>query len=193
MKNLFLTLMLFFGVILAPHARGSFQFSYGLNYENDKDSSIAENSEYARTYHKIFVGASINGNRTLFLGQNINSWSRELKQGTNTTTAEYSLLELGPKLLWYLSDQYSSYISIEWNPYVQGDRKINGTEGEIRGDSIGVSFGYRFKLTKNFGVGASLNYSKVSIKKETISQNESDKSDGLTMIVPMLEFAYLTK
>jgi hypothetical protein len=193
MKNFFLTLMFFFSVFVTPVALATFQFSYGLNYESDKDTAAAESSEYARTYHKIFLGASINGAKTLFLGQNINSWSRELKQGTNTTTAEYSLLELGPKLLWYLSEQRASYISLEWNPYVVGDRKIAGIQSEVRGDSLGIGFGYRFKLSKNFGIGGSLNYTKVNIKKETVSQTESDKADGLTMIVPMLEFAYLTK
>lgn len=193
MKKLILTSIIIFSALLTPLAFATFQFSYGLNYESDKDSSISENSEYARTYHKIFIGASINGNKTVFLGQNINSWNRELKQGTNTTTAEYSLLELGPKLLWYFSEQRASYISVEWNPYVQGDRKIAGVEGEVRGDSIGFSFGYRFKLSKNFGIGGSLNYTKVNIKKETISQLENDRSDGISMMVPMLEFAYLTK
>jgi hypothetical protein len=192
MKKIFLTLLVISSVILSP-AFASFQFSYGLNYESDKDSSVAENSEYARTYHKVFLGASVNGAKTLFLGQNINSWSRELKQGTSTVAAEYSLLELGPKLLWYMTQERSSYLSLEWNPYVVGDRKILSTESEIRGNSLGVSFGYRFKLSKHFGIGASLNYTKVNIKKETITQTESDKSDGISMIVPMLEIAYLTK
>ncbi len=192
MKKIFLTSFFIFSVLLAP-AQASFQFSYGLNYESDKDTSVAENSEYARTYHKIFIGASMNGAKTLFLGQNINIWNRELKQGTSTVAAEYSLLELGPKLLWYLTQERSSYLSLEWNPYVVGDRKILNIESEIRGNSLGVSFGYRFKLSKHFGIGASLNYTKVNIKTETVSQIESDKSDGMSMIVPMLEIAYLTK
>lgn len=192
MKKLILTIFIYFGIFLTP-VMASFQFSYGLNYESDKDTSSTETSEYLRTYHKIFLGASVNGAKTLFLGQNINSWSRELKQGTGGSAAEYSLLELGPKLLWYLSDNRSSYISLEWNPYAVGDRKLQGVEGEIRGSSIGVGIGYRFKLSKHLGVGGSLNYTKVSIKKETIQQTESDRSDSLTMIVPMLEIAYLTK
>lgn len=192
MKKILLTLLVYSGVVLSP-AYASFQFSYGLNYESDKDTSTVENSEYMRTYHKIFLGAAVNGAKTLFLGQNINSWSRELKQGTSTVAAEYSLLELGPKLLWYLTQERSAYISLEWNPYAVGDRKIQNTEREIRGNSLGVSFGYRFKLSKQFGIGASLNYTKINIKKETITQTETDKGDSMTMMVPMLEIAYLTK
>lgn len=188
LKLLFILLTI--SLPLSVHAK--FAFSYALNYDSDSDSTEEEESEYKRTYHKIFLGATINGKRTVFLGQNINSWSRSIQQGDNEA-AEYSFLELGPKLVWYTSQNYNWYLSLEWNPYVKGTRNLAGTERDMDGSSIGAAIGYRFKLSKRVGFGAAVNYTSLTFEDETIENSTDSVSDKISFVMPMLELTFMTK
>ena len=171
-------------------ANASFLFKYGLNYSSQKDSSSIEDHESARTFHKISLGASINGKKTLFLGWGVNSWNSTLKQGTAEESA-YSLLEMGPNFLWFLTENYNFYITGEWNPYARGDRDKNGTSRDIQGSSMGFGMGYRYRLSRFWGLGASINYHSLGIKEEKIGSTEDDISDKVTNLMPMLELTLL--
>lgn len=185
----FLVALLF---CLPISARANFLFQYGLNYSSGEDSSTDGDSESSRTFHKVLLGGSINRAKTLFLGWNINSWSSSLKQG-DAEEDTYSLLEMGPRLQWFTNENYNLYFSAEWNPYARGEREKIGTKRDISGTSMGVGLGYRFRISRMMGVGASLHYHSLSISEEKVDNNEEDVSDKLTNLMPMLEFTIITR
>lgn len=174
---------------LTSHA--NFIFSYGLNY-----SSLTETSdtEYAssRTFHDLFLGASVNGGKTVFFGWNINSWSSSLSYAGGEEET-YSLQEMGPKILWYFNDAYNWYVTAEWNPYATGTRNKVGQEGEITGSSTSFGLGYRFRLSRIVGLGAGLHYHSFSMKDETIDDTKTDVTDKVTNFMPVLELTIITR
>jgi hypothetical protein len=178
--------------LLSFQAQASFIFHYGLNYDSQKDSSSDGDFSQSRTFNKIFLGASVNGERTLFFGWNINSWGSTLEQGSANEDT-YDILEMGPRLQWFLNDNYNWYVSAEWNPYAKGTREKAGTERDITGSGLGFGFGYRFRISRLIGFGASLQYHSLSMSKETQSSTESSVSDSVTNFMPMLEFSLLTR
>ncbi|HXH32402.1 MAG TPA: hypothetical protein VNJ01_16495 [Bacteriovoracaceae bacterium] len=177
---------------LPLNSYASFLFNYGLNYTSEKDSSSTGEYDTSRTFHNLFLGASVNGKKTLFFGWNINSWASSLQQGSAPENS-YSMTEMGPKIHWFISDNYNVYLSAEWNPYAKGTRDKVGTSRDISGSSIGVGAGYRFKLSRLVGLGAGLHYHSLSIKEEKVGSTEQDVSDGVTNIMPMLELSILTR
>lgn len=185
--------ILAFIILCSPMtASASFLLQYGLNYSSQKDSSDAGDFEESRTFHKAFLGASVNGKKTLFFGWNINSWSSKLSQGTNPDDT-YSILEMGPRLQWFTSENYNLYFSAEWNPYARGDREKSGTSRDISGHSMGVGVGYRFRLSRHVGFGAALHYHMLNIKEEKVNSTENNVSDKVNNLMPMLELTILTR
>lgn len=179
-------------VLISLPARASFLLQYGLNYSSQSDSSKTGKGESSRTFHKGFIAASVNGARTLFFGYNINSWSSGLKQGTNKDDT-YSMLEMGPRLQWFLNDNYNLYFSVEWNPYAKGSRNKAGINHDITGSSTGFGVGYRFRLSRLIGFGASLQYHSLSLSEEKTGTSTKSVSDGINNMMPMLELTILTK
>lgn len=173
-------------------AEAKFLLQYGLNYSSQEDKSDAGDFEESRTFHKAFLGASVNGRKTLFFGWNINSWSSTLSQGSGNEDT-YSMLEMGPRLQWYTNDNYNLYFSAEWNPYAKGEREKTGTKRDISGGSLGVGVGYRFRLSRAVGFGASIQYHSLSVDEEKIGSTEEDVSDKVTNLMPMLELTILTR
>lgn len=84
-------------------------------------------------------------------------------------------------------------MSAEWNPYGKGDREKGASESEISGSSMGFGIGYRFRISKFFGVGASIHHHTLNIKEEKIGSTENTVSDKVTNLMPMLELSILTK
>lgn len=185
-------LILFVLLCLPLTSHASILIQYGLNYSSQKDASFSGDFEESRTFHKVFIGASVNQRKTFFFGWNINSWSSSLSQGIAPEDT-YSMLEMGPRLEWFLNDNYNWYMSAEWNPYGKGDREKGGNEREISGSSMGFGIGYRFRISRFVGVGAAIHYHSLSIKEEKIGSTENNVSDKVTNLMPMLELSILTK
>lgn len=178
-------------LLIPMSSHANFIFGYGLNY-----SSLAETSdteyESSRTFHDIFLGASVNSRKTVFFGWNINSWSTSLSfDGGDEET--YSVTEMGPRILWYFNDTYNWYMTGEWNPYATGTRNKNGEEGEITGSSTSFGLGYRFKLSRLVGLGAGLHYQSFAMKAEVIDDAKEDVTDKVTNFMPMLELTIITR
>lgn len=184
-------LFLFLFCLVPFNTHASFLMQYGLNYSSQKDDSEDGDFTESRIFHKAFLGATANQRKTLFLGWNINSWTSENDKSDEKDT--YSMLEMGPRVQWFVNDNYNLYFSAEWNPYARGERKKSSTNRDIQGTSYGVGIGYRFRLSRLLGFGASLHYHTLSINEEKIDSNEDDISDKMTNIMPMLEFTILTR
>src|SRR5690606_25233579 len=117
-EYIFMRFLLLTFLLLPVTAEARFLLQYGLNYSSQEDKSDAGDFEENRIFHKAFLGASVNGRKTLFFGWNINSWSSTLSQGSGNEDT-YSMLEMGPRLQWYTNDNYNLYFSAEWNPYAK--------------------------------------------------------------------------
>lgn len=173
-------------------AKANLLMQYALNYSSTSDDSDSGEFEQSRTFHKIFLSASINPRSTLFFGWNINSWSSALSQGTSDEDT-YNMLEMGPRLVWFTNDNYNLYFSVEWNPYANGDRDKGGDNKEITGSSLGFGAGYRFRITRSIGLGASLNYNSLSVKEEKDGSNVDEITESVSNIMPMLELVIITR
>lgn len=178
--------------LLTPgFVHAAFILQYGLNYSSEKDDSSNDDYEKTRTFHKIFLGASVNQRKTLYLGWNINSWSSELTRASDSE--EYSLLEMGPRLTYFFNENYNFYLTAEWNPYARGDRKKGPESAEISGSSYSAGIGYRFRLSRLWGLGAGVHYHHFGLSTETINSTEKKLSDTVGNVMPMLELTLITK
>ncbi len=53
-------------------------------------------------------------------------------------------MELGPRFILFLNQMQNWFLSVTWNPYVKGERKLAGEESKnISGHSYMGTFGYR--------------------------------------------------
>ncbi len=185
----FLLLIVLLILPLTPHAR--LIINYDLNYSSEDSDSNNVKNEKSRIFHKIYIGGSLNDRKTFFFGWNINSWQSEGKSGT--TENEYKMLEMGPKLLWFLNDNYNWYVSGEWNPYARGDRKLGTVSEDISGSSYGAGIGYRFRISRFIGLGAGIHYQTTKIDEAKIGSTEQNVSDNVTHIMPMLQLSAMFK
>lgn len=179
-------------LLLPITSQAAFLLQYGLNYSNEQDDSGVEEYEKSRTFHKAYLGASVNGKKTLYFGWNVNSWSSEISKGSSPENS-YSLLEMGPRLVWFTNENHNLYFTAEWNPYARGDREKANVSREVQGSSMAVGIGYRFRLSRLFGLGASLHYHRLGLDEEKIGSTENNISDTITHFMPMLEISILTR
>ncbi len=184
------TIILFL-LLLPFSAQARLIINYDLNYSSEDSDSNGVKGEKSRIYHKMFIGGSLNDRKTFFFGWNINSWSSEGKTGT--TENQYSMLEMGPKLLWFLNENYNVYVAAEWNPYARGDRKLGAVNEDISGQSYGASLGYRFRISRFIGLGAGIHYQSTSIDEAKVGSNEKNVSDNVSHIMPMLQLSAMFK
>ncbi|MFL5785755.1 MAG: outer membrane beta-barrel protein [Bacteriovoracaceae bacterium] len=173
----------------AAHAR--LIINYDLNYSSQSSDSNNVKSDQSRVFHKVFIGGSLNDRKTFFFGWNINKWSSEGKNGTQKQ--DFSMLEMGPKLLWYLNENYNWFVNAEWNPYAKGDRKIGTVSEKTSGSSYGGGIGYRFRLSRFVGLGAMIQYQATNISEAKVGNNEKNVSDSISHVMPMLELSAMFK
>lgn len=186
------TILLILAVLLvSPVASANFIFQYGLNYSSQEIAGDSESTN-SRTFHKILLGASINRNRTLFFGYNINSWSSAVSSGGGDEDT-YSVLEMGPRLIWFMNEELNWYFSLEWNPYAKGSRDVAGESQDIDGSSTDFALGYRFKVSRLVGLGAGIHYHSYSVDESKVNNTSADVSDKVTNIMPMLELTIITR
>lgn len=183
--------LLLFILLIPSVTHANFIMQYGLNYSSETDDTKDDDYEKTRTFHKIFLGASVNSKKTFFFGWNVNSWSSSLTRDSDEET--YSVLEMGPRLHYFFGENYNMYVTAEWNPYAKGERKKGTEDAEISGSSIDLGIGYRFRISRLWGLGASLHYHTLSMKEEIIDDNKDDISDSVKNIMPMLELTLITK
>lgn len=184
--------LILFLLIFAPlSAQARLIINYDLNYSSESADSNSVKNEKTRLFHKIYIGGSLNDRKTFFFGWNINSWSSDGKNGSSKD--EYSFLEMGPKLLWFLNDNYNWYVSGEWNPYARGERTIGATKEDISGSSFGLGFGYRFRISRFIGLGAGIHYQTTKIDEAKVGSTERNVSDSVSHVMPMLQLSAMFK
>lgn len=178
-------LLILFSLIISLEADAAFMLEYAFNYISDSDN--VDNFAFDKLDNRFFFGASLDDQK-LYFGFNYLMFSRDVKSNGSTDTL--STTEIGPKIIWFLGDRGSIYISAGWNPFAKGERKRSNTSEDIDGSSLMGALGYQLKLTKRFYLGASINYHSLSISKATDSSNqETTVSNNYTTIYPMIEMS----
>ncbi len=181
---------LFLILLLPVPAFARLLINYDLNYSSQKTDSTSK-EENSRTFHKVFIGGSLNDRKTFFFGWNINSWNTSSKSGVTKT--DYSMLEMGPKLLWFLNENYNLFVAAEWNPYARGTRKVGTTSEKISGSSYGAGIGYRFRISRFIGIGASVYYQTTSVDEAKVGSTSNNVSDSVSHVMPMIELSAMFK
>lgn len=180
-------------LLLPSTGQAAFLLNYGLNYSAETDSTSNASYQQSKVFHKAFIGASVNGAKTLFFGWNINSWNTNLKFDSGNRDT-YSLLEMGPRLIWYTNENYNLYVSAEWNPYTRGNRDKEGSNRKIQaGNSLGLGIGYRFRLNKVLGFGAGIHYHTLNLTEEKVGTTTNNLNDKFSNLMPMLELSLVTR
>ncbi len=184
-------ILLLLALLIPSISQAKMMLQYGLNYSSEKDDSTNDNYEKNRTFHKVFLGGSINSKNTLFFGWNLNSWNSSLTKVNDEET--YKMLEMGPRLTYFFNEEMRAYFTLEWNPYAKGDREKTATSTEVSGSSTSFGLGYRFKLSRMIGLGAAIHYHTLSLKDEKVGSTETSISAKVTNLMPMLELTILTR
>jgi hypothetical protein len=176
-------------IFLSPSANARFGAFYSLNISNHNEAIGGQESDFNRTFHTLFLAGTVNGKESIFLGWNINSWSSTGER--NSDKSQLSVLEMGPRLIWFNSDQYNYYFSLEWNPYVRGTRTSSAENVEIKGNSFSAGIGYRFEISRSFGLGAGLYYHSLRVGEEIDGETHRTVSDTINMLMPKLEISMI--
>lgn len=188
MKKITVFLCLMF---LPSLAFGSFFVQHSVSYFTDGDN--VETFSYNNMKNYFFIGASLDKSQRLFLGQSVMYWSRSYKSDSQTNESTISLMELGPRLIFYIDKVRCWSVSFSYNPYTRGTRTIDGENHDISGMSFIGTLSYQISVTKNISLGASINYHSVSISEQSISNTETDVSNSYTGIIPMFDLSIRTK
>lgn len=184
-----LTILLVF-LLLSLNAHAAFMFQHSFLYYSDSDD--AQNVESTRMNNYSFISASLDNMNKFYIGQSIHAWSKTGKE-SNGTEIDMSMLELGPRLLYFFNNERNVHVSFSYNMYAKGTRKVAGVSQDIEGTSMMGSLGYQLKITKTFYMGASINYYSLTLSEKTVDNTTSKVSDKYTAILPMLEFSLRTK
>lgn len=179
--------LLLFSLYL-PNVYGGFYFQHSFNYETESED--AESLEYGTMRNYALLGATFGKKGNWIIGQSIYSWSRSLKNTAMTGESSVSMLELGPRVLFYVNDGKNFYISGTYNFYAKGSRKINGgTSSDIEGTSYLLSTGLQLKVSKRFYIGFSYNYHVLNITETSSNSVASTVSQSYTYAFPAIEFS----
>jgi hypothetical protein len=176
-------------VVVTHSAHAGFYFQHSFNYQTDTDSDSSENSKYAAMRNSFVLGAKFGSDGKWVIGQSIIMSSKSIGATSLSSDEEISLLELGPRVIFFFNDSRNFYISGVYNFYAKGDRKRSGASEDVDGTSYLGSIGVQMKGTKKFYFGVSLNYHAVSISESSVNNTQSDVSHSYTSIYPAIEFS----
>ena len=189
-----LPLVLFFVFFLfsVPKVQAGLYFQHSFIYYSTEDDS--EQFTYSMMRNLSVVGSTFGKNDQLVIGWSFLKWSKEHQGSASTTSVDLSLLEMGPRFIWYMDQDKNISLSAIWNPFVSGDRTTSaGVAEDITGNSYLVSLIYQFKVSKHFFIGASLNYHATSIAESKVGTTATDETDSYTDLYPAFDFSFRFK
>lgn len=173
-------------VLFSQTAKAAFMIDWQLGYasHSENKTSLAFND----MSNHFFFGATLGGKEKFYFGQNITYQTHEYKTPAST---KITTMELGPRMNWYFNEAKSTYMALAWNPYAKGTRVAAGAASEdISGWSYLVGFGYELKISKNFHLGASINYHALNISKAEVNNVSTEESTSYTSLTPMLNLSF---
>ncbi len=177
--------------LLMAKAQASFYMDYKLNYQSETDGGDAGAFSYTRMMNSLYFAASMDRDKRLFIGQSVIFWNKTQKQGDDAAAeTTLDLLELGPRVHYYLNQNRTWYTGLVYNFSVKGTSKVSEVESDVDGSGYMATLGYHYKFSKTVGIGASLNYHSITIDERKLDSTSNDVSETYTAIIPMLEVAF---
>lgn len=180
--------LIIFLLILSLKAKAQLFFQNTTNYQTDSDSST-QKLNYSNLKNITFLGAHFGKSRQQVIGQNIVYWSRGAKESFSGKQSTMTMLELGPRIQWFMNDGRNAYLTAAYNLYAKGTRVMDGVSEEVSGTSYNLGFGVQLKMNNSCYIGASINYHSLTLAKKTIGTTETKISDSYTNVFPALEFS----
>ncbi|MBC7539324.1 MAG: outer membrane beta-barrel protein [Bacteriovorax sp.] len=177
-------LLISFFLINTAHA--TFMIDTMTGYSSSSDSKTT--ADVSDISNHIFVGASIGSQQRTFIGQNVTIFTHQLKK---STTDKINTLELGPRLTYFFTEENVFYGTLGWNPYAKGKRTIASVTEDISGYGLLAGLGAEIKINRNFHIGGSFNYHRISISKTISASNvASSVSDTYSSMMPMINLSF---
>lgn len=176
---------LLISLLLINSAHAAFMIDTMTGYSSSSDSKSS--TDISDVSNHIFLGASIGARQKLFIGQNITIFTHQLK---TASTNKINTLELGPRLTYFFTDENVFYGTFGWNPYAKGKRTVSDVTEDISGFGILLGLGAEAKINRNFHIGASLNYHRLSISKAISASNvATNVSESYSSLMPMINLS----
>lgn len=180
MKKIFLAL---FFVVNSAHAAFMIDTITGFSSSTDSKTS----SKTSDISNHTFIGASIGAKQRAYIGQNITYFSQQL---TTATVNKINTLELGPRLVYFFTDENVFYVTVGWNPYAKGKRTVGTVTEDVSGYALMGGMGAEVKVNRNFYIGGSLNYHSLNISKAISASNvATTASDKYNSLMPMINLS----
>ncbi|MDD4974615.1 MAG: outer membrane beta-barrel protein [Bacteriovorax sp.] len=167
-------------------AHAAFMIDTMSGYSSSTDSKTT--TDISDVSNHIYIGASLGVKQKFFIGQNITLFTHQLKAAT---TNKVNTLELGPRLTYFFSEENVFYGTLGWNPYAKGKRTVSSVTDDISGYGLLVGLGAEVKINRNFHIGGSLNYHRLSISKAISASNVATSvSDTYSSLMPMINLSF---
>jgi len=126
-------------------------------------------------------------------GQWVIGWSYNYMSITESgsTTSDFGLTEMGPKLGYYLDKDYIWSIFFTYNFQSKADYSSGSSTAEWRGTSMKGELGFTPAFGENFNAGVKLNYYITNFNEEfTSGTTFSTISNSRSLIYPTIAFIY---
>lgn len=169
-------------------AQAGFWLQPSIHYSTDSDD-VTE-FEYASNHYSFILGATFGKKGNWVVGQSVVSWTRSETNVDAAAENDISMLELGPRIMYWFGSSRNFYVSGTYNFYAKGTRNIDGSEYDISGTSIIGSMGVHLKASRRAYIGFSLNYHSLSISESTVDTTKEDVSNAYSMIYPAIEISF---
>lgn len=177
--------LLLISLFLINSAHAAFMINTMSGYFSTTDSKTNTNTN--DTTNHIFIGASLGSKQRFFVGQNITLFSHQIAA---TNTDKVSTMELGPRIIYFFTDNNVFYTTLGWNPYAKGTRTVSGTTEKVSGSALLFGAGVEVKINSNFHIGGSINYHSLSVTESTSASNVTTTvSQSYTALMPMINLS----
>jgi hypothetical protein len=164
-------------------------FTYQSNGTDGQDSDF----NYSTMRNHFFLGAVFGKKENFIIGNNIGFFSRNAKStgGLANQEQDLSVLEIGPRLLVYTSEEKNFYLGFAYHPFARGNLKISGSPAEdVSGSSFLVNLGTHLNLGQNLFIGFALNYQHLMVSQKIINNVKSTSSYRDSSFFPSFEVSY---
>lgn len=179
-----LTLVIALAFLTPLNSEAAFTIQYSLFY-NTWDDDVDDFS-YSRMNNAIFVGASFDRKNKLYIGPSYHLYSKTHQEGTGGTPSEFSVSAFGASMVYFFDEGLRWKTQLTYNFAVSGTRTVAGENQEIEGSGYEAGFGFQQPLTRNFWLGATLNYQSITISEYKVDTTATEGSESYTSIVPMI-------
>lgn len=185
-KILILCFLLFYSKMSVAYLYLEHNFNYQSSTDNFDQFSLKNMNNI------LFLGASLGKSQNWIIGQSAIFWSKTHKGGSGLPTSTLSLMELGPRLTWFLNAGLNFSLSVAYHPYAKGKRTsaLLGQAEVLDGSSYLIQFTYLIEVVKYMYLGASISYHAIQIKTSVIDDVETKQTLGYNDIFPTLAYSF---